>query len=243
MRILYLTDPAMHGDDVKRVQRLLAGANKWKKNFHPGPIDGVYGAKTAGAVKEAKWYLGYPKTKCNRICGPRFVDYLTGARRLPSTYAVRKRLRAHSSIRDKIVTEAQWGINHEPSIHYAQIRPMPLTRWGNHNLPITTDCSGAVTCIYKKAGAPDPNGRRYDGQGYTGSMYDHMRHISRDQLKKGDLVIFGANPTKHVALVMSVGDDPLLFSHGQERGPIAIRLSTEKAYFAGQKVTYLSAGV
>lgn len=233
----------MHGNDVRYVQRLLAGNNKWKKNFRPGTVDGVYGEKTAGAVKAAKWYLGYPATKCNRICGGTLVNYLTGAARLPYSYRLRKRRRARMTIRERMVAEAQWAIRNEPAIHYAQIRPIPYARWGNHNLPITTDCSGSITCIYKKAGAPDPNGRRYDGSGYTGTMLAHQRHITKDALRKGDNIVFGSGSGNHVVMVMEAGDDPLCFSHGQEAGPIAIRLSALKSYFSGYRVTYLSAGV
>lgn len=45
-RELYITDPYMRGDDVKDCQRLLI-----EKKYNPGPLDGVYGQKTADAVK------------------------------------------------------------------------------------------------------------------------------------------------------------------------------------------------
>src|SRR6201981_1984334 len=66
-----------------------------------------------------------------------------------------------SDVRGRIVAAARWGIRNEPRIHYGLIRPFPLTR----ALPLTTDCSGFATLCYYLAGAPDPNGRDYDGTG------------------------------------------------------------------------------
>jgi hypothetical protein len=125
--------------------------------------------------------------------------------------------------RAKIVAAARWGIANEPRIHYGQIRPMPLTR----ALPLTTDCSGFVTLCYYLAGAPDPNGLAYNGQGWTGTL---LRHLPvTDTPRPGDLVVFGAYPGRHCAIVLRGGRDPLLASHGMERGPVAIRFSEEAA--------------
>ncbi|MDX6485594.1 MAG: hypothetical protein QOF43_747 [Gaiellaceae bacterium] len=140
-----------------------------------------------------------------------------------------------TTVRDKIVTAARWGLEHEAEIHYAQVRPMPLSK----ALPLRTDCSGFVTLCYRLAGAPDPNGEGYDGQGYTGTLLRHMQHIAERDVRRGDLVVWGAYPGRHVALVLSGGEDPLLCSHGQERGPIAISFSAESWYQAAE-ATWLS---
>lgn len=126
-----------------------------------------------------------------------------------------------SDVRQAIVAAARWGIRNEPRIHYGEVRPIPLAR----RLPITTDCSGFVTLCYFLAGAPDPNGREYDGEGWTGTLLRHMAHI--EEPRAGDVVVFGAYPGHHAALVLAPGDDPLLASHGQERGPVEVRFSTE----------------
>ena len=128
-----------------------------------------------------------------------------------------------TTVRRKIVTAARWGIAHEPQIHYGEIRPIPLAR----TLPLTTDCSGFVTLCYFLAGAPDPNGLDYSGQGWTGTLLRHLEHIPRADAKPGDLVVWGAYPGRHVAIVLEGGDDPVLASHGQERGPLAVRYSVE----------------
>jgi cell wall-associated NlpC family hydrolase len=123
--------------------------------------------------------------------------------------------------RQRIVAAARWGMANEPRIHYGQVRPMPLAR----TLPLTTDCSGFVTLCYYLAGAPDPNGLGYTGQGWTGTL---LRHLAPTvYLRPGDIVVWGADPGHHCALVLEDGDDPLMCSHGRERGPLAIRYSDE----------------
>jgi hypothetical protein len=136
--------------------------------------------------------------------------------------------------RQRIVAAARWGIANEPRIHYGQIRPFPLTR----RLPLTTDCSGFVTLCHYLGGAPDPNGLGYCGQGWTGTL---LRTLPRtDVLAPGDVVVWGAYPGRHCAIVLEPGDDPLLCSHGQERGPLAVRYSDE-CRFQPAPVTWLRA--
>jgi len=139
------------------------------------------------------------------------------------------------TLREKIVTAARWGIEHEPEIHYGEIRPIPLGR----RLPLTTDCSGFVTLCYYLARAPDPNGSRYSGYGWTGTLLRHLRAIGPADARKGDIVVWGAYPGRHCAIVLEADDDPLLCSHGAERGPIAIRFSAECRYQPPQ-VTWLT---
>jgi hypothetical protein len=131
-----------------------------------------------------------------------------------------------AAIRSHIVAHARWGIAHETEIHYAGLRPID----GLHEprrLPLETDCSGFATLCYAWAGAPDPNGLDYSGQGWTGTLLAHMDAIPAGAALPGDLVVWGPAPGHHVALVLETGEDPLLCSHGQERGPLAIRFSDE----------------
>jgi hypothetical protein len=137
--------------------------------------------------------------------------------------------------RARIVAAARWGIENESLIHYGQVRPMPLAR----RLPLTTDCSGFVTLCYFLAGAADPNGRGYDGRGWTGSLLECMENVDRRAVEAGDVVVWGEYPGHHCAVVLDPGDDPLLASHGQERGPIEIRFSDECRYQPAE-VTWLS---
>jgi hypothetical protein len=140
-----------------------------------------------------------------------------------------------SDVRRRIVAAARWGIRNEPRIHYGQIRPIPLGRV----LPLTTDCSGFATLCYFLAGAPDPNGYGYDGRGWTGSMLERMESVPEIAARAGDVVVWGAFPGHHCAVVLEPGEDPVLASHGQERGPVEIRFSTESRYQPAD-VTWLS---
>lgn len=139
-------------------------------------------------------------------------------------------------IRDRVVAEALWGIKAEPHIHYAMIRPIPVHD-PEHTLPLSTDCSGFVTLCYRWAGAPDPNGRHYDGLGNTDTMLTTGKHTSLQQVQPGDLVVFGNRPGHHVCLVLSIVRntkkkivDLELASHGQEKGPLEVLLSVESDY-------------
>lgn len=230
MRTLHLTNPLERGADVTSLQHALV-ARGYKVD-----IDGVFGPHTAAAVKRAKWDIGYPEDELLPVAGERFHRYLL-TNGVPADYKVRRVERAHSHklddarqhVRDEIVKWARWGCEHERDIHYEQVRPYPLEA----DLPLYTDCSGFVSLCYKLGGAYDPNGSHYDGRGYTGTLLEHGRPVTLAQAKPADLVIFGAYPGHHVAVIVeNDGHDPILVSHGQELGPLEIALSDEALYQA-----------
>jgi len=234
-RTLTLTNPLLTGADVEILQNLLAP-------YHPGAVDGQYGPATAAAVQRAKQALGYPDAQCDGVADPQFVGYV-GGRALPPDFLARQAARKHDAaksltVRQQIVANAHWGIANEPQIHYQQLRPMDGLHHA-HQLPLQTDCSGFSTLCYAWAGAPDPNGLGYSGQGYTGTMLQHMTRVPLTHVQPGDLVIWGPAPGHHVALVVEAGPDPLLCSHGQEKGPLAVRFSVETQY-QPQPATWLS---
>lgn len=70
MRLLYLTSPELHGPDVHRVQLELR-----KHRDNPGPIDGVYGAATARAIREFQRATDLP---VDGIVGPLTASRLIG---------------------------------------------------------------------------------------------------------------------------------------------------------------------
>jgi cell wall-associated NlpC family hydrolase len=225
-RTLHLTNPLLTGPDVKELQRLL-------KPYHPGTPDGAFGPATADAVRRAKRALGYPPDKCDGSAGAQLVAYLKGEP-LPADFetrqaAVKDEVGSEQALRDAIVAFAEWGIANESQIHYEQLRPMDGIGQV-HKLPLKTDCSGFSTLCYAWAGAPDPNGADYNGQGYTGSMLKHMQRIPAGAVQPADLVVWGEFPGHHVALVLKAGADPLVCSHGQEKGPFQIAVSQETTY-------------
>jgi hypothetical protein len=139
---------------------------------------------------------------------------------------------ATTAQRQKLVYLAHELIMRQSEIHYAQVRPMRTISKKTPSFPMTMDCSEAVTCLFKWAGLKDPNGRNYDGYGYTGTLLSHLRthYFDPSNALPGALVVFGGGTGHHVCMVIEHGSNPLLFSHGQEAGPLAIRLSVEQQY-------------
>jgi cell wall-associated NlpC family hydrolase len=229
-RTLGLATPFMQGHDVRAAQHLLA--HNSYGNFHPGEADGQYGPLTANATERAKVALGFPAKACDHLFDATLEGYLQG-NPLPPDFATRRKAHerakaAAAEVRTRIVANGRWGAAHEPQIHYAQTRPID-GRGHPHKLPLTTDCSGFVTDCYQWAGAPDPNGNGFNGQGFTGTLLSHCRHIPASAVRPGDLVVWGPGTGEHVALVLEPGSDPVLVSHGQEKGPIQISFSAESA--------------
>jgi len=152
-------------------------------------------------------------------------------------YLAKVRLSRDKRKRARIVAVARWGVAHQPYIHYAEVRPIPVQKAGVlHSLPFTTDCSGFAIVCYRTAAAPDPSGNAYSGQGFTGSFLTHGKHVNTPAA--GDIVVYGGGNGHHAALCVSGGSDPLTVSHGSEAGPLLIRVSAERKY-QPPGVTYL----
>ncbi len=143
--------------------------------------------------------------------------------------------------RQAIVANALWGAQvatqRPKQIHYGEVRPI---RGADRALPLTTDCSGFVTLCYHWAGAPDPNGGTYNGSGSTGMMLQACAHIASRTAQPADLVVFGDPPGTHVVLIVQLGSDPVVVSHGSESGPLKLPLSQEASAHVGEPLTYLS---
>jgi hypothetical protein len=80
--------------------------------------------------------------------------------------------------------------------------------------------------IYEAGGFADPNGRKYDGFGYTGTLVANGRRVSRDDIQPCDLVFYGsasprpgfpAGAPTHVAMVMD--RKGAIFTFGSDPGP------------------------
>jgi len=71
-------------------------------------------------------------------------------------------------------------------------------------------------------------------------LLHHLPHYSDpSKAKVGALVVFGPGSGDHVCMVRHPGPDPVLFSHGSERGPIWIKLTDEQRY-QRKSTTFLS---
>lgn len=126
------------------------------------------------------------------------------------------------TLRQQIVEAGFFWYKHRLTIKYDQFRPYQKCK--PPQVPTMWDCSGFVTNCYYGGGASDPNGRDFDGAGYTGTLLSHGKKISVIQLKPGDLILYGysrgkpgfpvGSPT-HVSLfvgegrVLSLGSYPM----------------------------------
>ncbi|WAS84590.1 MULTISPECIES: peptidoglycan-binding protein [unclassified Corallococcus] len=215
------------GTGVRQLQTALVKlGHMTQAQMDTGP--GTFGARTEGSLKRFQEAQGVdaigvygPKTRA----AFKALGATLGGAETPA------------GLREKIVAEGLWGVANQDQIHYAQIRPIDGLQL-RHKLPLDIDCSGFVTLCYKWAGAPDPNGNRYSGAGYTGTLEAHMLHIPLSQVRPGDLCLWQG---KHVSLVIQGGEDPLLISHGSEAGPYEVRTSTQKKWYpAGTRLIWLT---
>lgn len=221
----------MEGPLVKHAQQLLAQQGFLALDH----VDGVFGLETATACVAAKRVYGIANRRLS--CGPTLLAALQKGKphkfrnallaSVTKTLHYRKQNK-EQKIRSKIVEYARWGVGHEPQIHYAQERPMEMNAL--LRLPSKKDCSEFVTDAYRYAGAPDPNGTGYNGTGFTGTLLRHMKHTPLFMVKPGDVVVYGSGSGHHTCIVLEAGADPLLASHGQERGPMTIHQSQEQRF-------------
>lgn len=126
-------------------------------------------------------------------------------------------------VREAILAAGFYWYSHRAQIAYSQYRPYALGKppW----VPSRWDCSGFVTVCHYAGGAPDPNGRGYDQQGYTGTLMTRGARVgSISSLEPGDLIFYGFSASRpgfnagdptHVALYVGVRDGaPMVLSHG-----------------------------
>lgn len=232
------------GDDVEAWQRAL-----WRSGHlyrKPGGVlTGIFGAATetatehfqrdegiqaSGAVGAATWEA---MERTRAVENPdtwafdRYAIYL--ATRYAQTHAVSPEERTRAAIADYWLM----CVAKRDRIAYSQNRP--YERPPDGQIPRSADCSSFVTLGYRDADAPDPNGRAYDGLGYTGTLLAGGRPTRADELKIGDLVFYGFTtsprpgfpygaPT-HVAGVVRRNRSGLwVASHGSQPGPVEVAL-------------------
>lgn len=144
----------------------------------------------------------------------------------PTAYTAPGSITSSTPLRDSVCSAALQAAN-EPqgTYQYAEglgARPYPPNLFGPPT-PVKLDCSSFVTLCYKYAGAPDPNGLGYSGQGYTGTLL-MKGHVTQTP-QPGDLA-FWSNPD-HVALYVGSGQ---IVEFGAPPGPGESSVTSENAY-------------
>lgn len=148
---------------------------------------------------------------------------------------VREQMKEPTGIRQQIVAAAHCGYTNRGSIHYTrEAARMQGVREKIHppHFPTHEDCSSFATWCYWVAGAPDPNGLGFNGQGYTGRMIGHGSE-TRDP-RPADLVFYGHShgDINHVALYVGNGQ---VISHGQESGPMLYPIDYSRGDYGGRQ--------
>ena len=248
MRVLKVTQPPTQGADVRMLQKLLGV-----------PVTGRYDQGSANAVYRKKLWLGYQTpdhSAGDKLIAylngtlkptPAMVKRATAYRkhmndphRRPAPPPVDKRAAHEAAVRANAVSLMHLLLNNNPSVHYPVHDVRTRTIFGIATLAqvqrelaagrLTIDCSQSVTLIAHVAGAKDPNGGGFKADGFTGTLLRGCQGITLAQARAGDLCVFGPGTGHHVVMVLQPGPDPLHFSHGQEKDPIAIRHSVESRF-------------
>lgn len=132
--------------------------------------------------------------------------------------------------RDRIVDVAKFHAAHRSLITYTQAWPGRMAqvvyRLRRPNFPKSGDCSGMLTGWYWEGteGRVDPNGRGFDGYGFTGTQWPRGERVGVGELRPGDAVFYGWDgryPT-HVAVYIGGGQ---VVSHGSSQGPLIVPVS------------------
>jgi hypothetical protein len=132
-----------------------------------------------------------------------------------------------------MVANCRWAVAHRDRFRYQQVRPIPVGA-SRDDQPIITDCSGFVTLMARWSGIDDPNGRDYSGEGWTGTLLEHLPAVGFARTHPGDIAVFGTFPGVHCAVLLEPGAgqaDPWAVSHGVPGDPKRTRLSRLRECF------------
>jgi len=204
------------GPDVKAVKRALCHQGCLKQRLRL--VTPIFGLMVGQALQRFQGNHGLAvtgnyteETHAKLVAGRHFDSF--GAHLMASFSKGGK----GEKLRKKISAAALYAHAHAPR-HYTQggqrmegvvKKVKPPKMWS------FADCSAFATWCYWVAGAPDPNGLGYNGQGWTGTQVDHGK-VVKDP-KPGDLVFYGPGPNRtHVAVFVGNGK---VVGHGQEGGP------------------------
>ena len=188
------------GDRVRAAQQML-----WRAlgNESRNLRNGVYGENTEADVRHFRGIADLPNSMGREIgsnlwammwaFGDEFAQDLAQDAPMPG-----------SAIRSTLITLAEQYV--QMGGQYVQTRPYQYGR--PLASPLRNDCSGSIHHLYYAAYGPDPSGRDFDGQGYTGTMQENGSKHSFDEMLAGDCVFYGYQGdgvAKHVAMSLDGG--------------------------------------
>jgi hypothetical protein len=204
MRTLKLTSPLTRGKDVKDAQRALKAFGVWV-----GPIDGIFGERTARSAAQAKYILGYAEKNCTQTYGSLLHSYLTGKKKpaLLMRRRAEQRKGGTKVMRERALAEGmKWvGTKESPPNSNKVI----FSDWYGMRGPW---CAMFVTWCYAKAGSKsfDPKKSRW---AYCPFMVNDARAqrngltvVPAANVQPGDIAMFDWQRdgiSDHVGIVVS----------------------------------------
>ena len=141
---------------MRQAQRLLL--HNAFGTFDPGPIDGVYGERTAAAVRRAKYWLGYPEQQIDEIASPDLVAMLAGGVAQPPSFKAMRTRAGCGGPQDA----GLWDSAYDVAISNVGERESPPGRAGS-SAPTGTACRRRGARSSCRGASPGP-GRRRSGR-------------------------------------------------------------------------------
>lgn len=200
MRVLRLTSPNMKGQDVKAAQKAI-------KTFchYPVKIDGVYGERTASAVRDIKWSLGYRQKNINSVYDTKFQSFITGKQKPNLLMRQRAKARKNNKGLRAIEVGRQFiGVSEHPP----GSNQVMFSRWYGIIGPW---CAMFVSyCFVQAKSSAFQKGSRYaycpfvlaDAKAHQ----NHLTTIPKNMVRAGDIVLYDWNDdgtADHIGIVTS----------------------------------------
>lgn len=203
MRTLRLTSPNMKGPDVKEAQKSL-------RHYYKGKLDSIYGPKTALAVKQAKYDLGYAEKNITSTYDEQFVQYYSKAK--SQTLLMRQRAKQRAKKQSKaeaVISSARQfiGVSEDPP----GSNQVMFSKWYG---VIGPWCAMFVSYNWVQAKSKAfKKGERY---AYCPYVYDDAKHhrnnltlVPAVNARPGDLVLYdwkGDNVADHIGILLTKVD-------------------------------------
>lgn len=201
-RVLGLTSPHMHGQDVLDLQHALK-KNAFDKDFMAdGKVDGEFAKFTAQGCYRAQYWLGYAKP--NQSAGTPLVAYLLGKRTLPAPMREKRAARIKKAadeapLRIKAYKEAltHVGVKESPAGSNMQ----PFGKWYGWN--------GVAWCAIFQSYCAAASGSKFAVRMKRWAYCPYVvadAHAGKNGLtvvkspKQGDWVIYGKSLAHHIEM-------------------------------------------